>query len=350
MCQYSCHFDGMPTTWHLVNAGSFAAKGAGLVCLEATAIQANGRISPQDLGIWTDQHVPGLKQITEFIHSQNSVACIQLAHAGRKASSMSPFNYDKQSNHNQLAPETYGGWPNDVVAPSALSYSASAGKPRAMTKTEIEEQLGDWVMAAKRAHDAGFDVIEIHGAHGYLAHEFLSPLSNKRTDEYGGSLENRCRFLVDIVKALRDRNGAWPKEKPIFVRISATDGCEHLSEPSWTVDEAVQLCKWLKDAGADLIDVSSGGLDSRQQFTIGAGYQVPYAARIKKEVDILTAAVGMIFDAGVAKDVVDNQADAVFVAREFLRDSAMVLRWASQLGVDVEWAIQTGRAKRPYKM
>jgi len=330
MCEYSST-NGFANDWHLVHLGSRAVGGAGLVMTEATAVTPEGRISPEDLGIWSDDQVEFLARITRFIHSQGSVAGIQLAHAGRKASTYRPWD------GNGAVPEVLGGWKN-VVAPSAIPFAADYVQPRALPLEGIQSVVRAFVAAAHRARQAGFRVIEIHAAHGYLISEFLSPLANHRTDEYGGSLENRIRFLIEVVRAVR---GTWPESAPLFVRISATDW----EEGGWTLDDSVALAKHLKDSGVDLVDCSSGGNVPPARIPVGPGYQTPFAERIRREAKILTGAVGMITGPAQADHIIrTGQADVAIMAREFLRDPYWPLRTARDLGYPVPWPVQYLRA------
>lgn len=330
MCEYSS-VDGFANEWHLVHLGSRAVGGAGLIIAEATAVSPEGRITPDDLGIWKNAHLEKLKQITSFIHQHEAVAGIQLAHAGRKASCAVPWKGGRQLNKEN------GGW--QTVAPSALSFYPEDALPEALTIEGIQKVVNDFKAAAQRALSAGFKVIEIHAAHGYLINEFLSPLSNQRTDEYGGSFENRTRLLVEIIDAVQT---VWPNELPLFVRISSTDW----AEGGWNADDSVKLAMLLKGKGVDLIDCSSGGLVQSQKIPIGPGYQVPFAARIKKEAGVLTGAVGMITGALQAEAILENgEADLIVMARELLRDPYFPLHAAYQLGVDVKWPNQYLRGK-----
>jgi 2,4-dienoyl-CoA reductase-like NADH-dependent reductase (Old Yellow Enzyme family) len=330
MCEYSST-DGFANDWHLVHLGSRAVGGAGLVMTEAAAVTPEGRISPQDLGIWSDDHVEFLARITRFIHSQGSVAGMQLAHAGRKASTYRPGDGDG------AVPEGAGGWTN-VVAPSAIPFAPNYVQPQPLTLEGIQSVVKAFVAAARRAREAGFRVIEIHAAHGYLLSEFLSPLANHRTDEYGGSLENRMRLLIEVVRAVRR---TWPEGAPLFVRISATDW----EEGGWTLDDSVALAKRLKDCGVDLIDCSSGGNVPPTRIPVGPGYQTPFAERIRREAQILTGAVGMITGPAQADHVIrTGQADVAIMAREFLRDPYWPLRASRDLGYPVPWPVQYLRA------
>lgn len=332
MCQYSSH-DGFATDWHLVHLGSFAVGGAGLVMTEATAVSPEGRISPQDLGIWDDAHVPMLARINAFISAEGAVPGVQLAHAGRKASTHRPWG----GGHGTVLPSD-GGWTN-VMAPSAMAFSDSYPMPHALTLDGIAGVVRSFRDAAVRALTAGFTAVELHAAHGYLLHEFLSPLSNHRTDAYGGSLENRARLCLEVVHAVR---AVWPDTLPLFVRISATDW----TEGGWTPDESVQLARWLKSAGVDLVDVSTGGNVNGAKIPIGPGYQVPFAQTVRNGADIPTAAVGMITTADQAERIVaDGAADMVLLAREFLRQPHWPLLAAHTLGAEIKWPSQYERAR-----
>lgn len=330
MCQYSAT-DGFANDWHLVHLGSRASGGTALIIQEATSVSPEGRISPGDLGLWKDEHIEKLKSINKFIVSQNAIPGIQLAHAGRKASVSEPWNGNKKLD------ETIGGW--ETVAPSAVGYHSNEKPPIALDKIGIQKVISDFKSATKRAVQAGFQVVEIHGAHGYLLHQFLSPLSNFRTDEYGGSFENRIRLLLEVLEAVQSE---WPSDLPIFVRISATDW----ADGGWNIEESVQLSKILKEKGVDLIDVSSGGLVSHQQIPLGPNYQVSFAEKIKKETGILTGAVGLITDADQSEAIVaTGKADLVLFARESLRNPNLALDFAKELGVNVPWPKQYERAK-----
>ena len=334
MCEYSSK-NGFANDWHLVHLDSRAVGGAALVCTEATAVSPEGRISFADLGIWKDEHIEFLKRITDFILQQNSIPGIQLAHAGRKSSRNEPWNGDKH------VPIEQGGW--KTFAPSAIPFSPDYATPEELTQEGIAKVVNDYKAAAERALKAGFKVIEIHGAHGYLIDEFLSPLSNKRTDNYGGSFENRIRLLLEIVAAIRS---VWPESYPLFVRISASDWVEG----GWTIDDSVALAKILKTKGVDLIDCSSGGVVSYAKIPAGPNYQVPFAEKVRKEAGILTGAVGVIVKADQAEAILENgQADIVIMAREFLRDPYFPLRAANELGYDIKYPKQYERAKRVKK-
>ncbi len=330
MCQYSST-DGYANDWHFVHLGSRAVGGAGLVFTEATAVLPEGRISPHDLGIWMDDHIEPLARIVRFVHGQGSVAGMQLAHAGRKASTYRPW-----SGHGTI-PESNGGW-NNVVAPSALAFADQYPMPQALSIDGIKNIVSAFANAARRASEAGFDVIEIHAAHGYLIHEFLSPLSNHRTDVYGDSFENRTRILREIVTAVR---GTWPERAPLFVRISASDWVDG----GWDIQQSVELARRLKELGADLIDCSSGGNVPHAKIPVGPGYQTHFAEQIRREADILTGTVGMITSPVQAEHIIaTGQADAVIIARELLRDPYWPLRAARELAQPVSWAVQYLRA------
>lgn len=329
MCQYS-YEDGFSNDWQLVHLGSRAQGGAGLVMVEASGVTAEGRITPADLGIYKDEHISGLKRVADFVHSQGARIGIQLAHAGRKASMGVPWEGER------LVPAEAGGW--QPVGPSAIAFAPGYAVPRALDRQGIDDVVGAFRQAASRALDAGLDLVEIHAAHGYLIHEFLSPLSNYRQDEYGGSFENRTRLAMRIVDAVR---GAWPEELPLFVRISATDW----SEGGWSVDESVALAKLFREHGVDLVDVSSGGNVHGAQIPVGPGYQTPFAARIRKEAEIATAAVGLITDPRQADEIVSRgEADLVFMAREMLRDPYWPLHAAAGFGEPMSWPKQYLRA------
>ncbi len=330
MCQYSS-VDGFANDWHLVHLGSRAVGGAGAVIVEATAVEAIGRISPGDMGLWKDQQIEPLARITRFVKQQGAVPGIQIAHAGRKASTDVPWRGGKP-----LLTAEQEGW--QPVAPSPLAFDQGYAVPRELTVEEIRGVVRLFAAAAKRAIDAGFELLELHNAHGYLAHEFLSPLSNKRTDQYGGSIENRMRFPLEIADAVRE---VWPARLPLFVRISASDW----TEGGWTADDSVVLAKEMKQRGVDLIDCSSGGNVPHAKIPIGPGYQVPFAAKVKKEAGILTGAVGMITDAAQANGIIQSdEADVVSLAREFLREPYWPLRAAKELGVERHVGEQYARA------
>lgn len=331
MCQYSSQ-DGFANDWHLVHLGSRAVGRAGLVFTEATAVVPEGRISPQDLGIWKDEHVEMLARIVRFIDGQGSVAGMQLAHAGFKASTLPPWlgggTVDVKN----------GGW-RPVYSASAVPFSDTSIVPEALDKAGIERAVQAFAAAAKRALAAGFRVVEIHGAHGYLIHEFLSPVTNKRTDEYGGTFENRSRFLRETIEAIRE---VWPEKLPLFLRISATDWVEG----GWTPDDSVALAKMVRPLGVDLIDCSSGGIAPGVKIPLGPGYQVPFARKVRNEGGIPTGTVGMITEATQAERILaEGSADLILMARQFLRDPYVPLHAAKELGEELEWAVQYVRAK-----
>jgi 2,4-dienoyl-CoA reductase-like NADH-dependent reductase (Old Yellow Enzyme family) len=330
MCQYSC-VDGFANDWHLVHLGSRAVGGAGAVIVEATAVEDIGRISPADMGIWKDQQIEPLARIARFAKQQGAVAGIQIAHAGRKASTDAPWRGGRP-----LLTAEQDGW--QPVAPSALAFDTGYAVPRELTITEIRKIVRAFADAAKRALDGGFELLELHNAHGYLASEFLSPLSNKRTDEYGGSLENRMRFSLEVAEAVRE---VWPERLPLFLRISASDW----TEGGWTADDSVVLAKAVKQLGVDLIDCSSGGNVPRAAIPVKPGYQVAFAAKIRKEADILTGAVGMITEAEQANEIIrGGEADVVLLAREFLREPYWALKAEKELGATVRVPEQYLRA------
>lgn len=330
MCQYSSQ-DGFANDWHLVHLGSRAIGGASIVMTEATAVSAEGRISPSDLGIWKDDHIPYLKKITDFITKHESIPGIQLAHAGRKASHSVPWK------GNRLVPLNEGGW--KTVAPSSIAFSEETDLPESLTIGGIEKVIQDFKNAAARALAAGFKIVEIHAAHGYLINEFLSPLSNTRNDLYGGSFENRIRLLTKIIDAVKE---VWPEGLPLFVRISSTDW----AEGGWTIEDSVALAKILKAQGVDLIDCSSGGLLPIAKIPLSAGYQVPFATELKNETGILTGAVGLITTAHQAESIIaEGKANIVLLARQFLRDPYFPIHAAHELEVSLNWPVQYGRAK-----
>ncbi len=330
MCQYSS-IEGSANDWHFVHLGSRAVGGAGLVMTEATAVLPEGRISPQDLGIWKDDHIEPLARIVRFIHEQGAVAGIQLAHAGRKASTYRPWEGEGS------IPESKGGW-RRIVAPSPLAFADDYGIPEALTEEGIREGVRAFEEAAWRAMESGFRVIEIHAAHGYLLHQFLSPLSNQRTDRYGGSFDNRSRLLHEVIKAVRKR---WPERLPLFVRISATDW----AEGGWDMEQSIELSRHLRSLGVDLIDCSSGGSLPRVSIPTGPGYQTAFAERIRRETGMPTATVGMVTAAAQADHIIRNsQADLVVLARELLRDPYWPLKAARELGHLVPWPPQYLRA------
>lgn len=330
MCEYSS-VDGFANDWHLVHLGSRAIGGAGLVFTEATAVSPQGRITPDDLGIWKDEHIEFLKRITTFIAAQGSVPGIQLAHAGRKASHTSPWKGSRPLKLEENA------W--TTVAPSSISFKETDPLPKAMTDADIEQLKKDFRDAALRALQAGFKVIEIHAAHGYLLNEFLSPLSNKRNDEYGGSFESRIKLLLEVVDVVRS---VLSDALPLFVRISAVEWVKD----GWDIEDSVALAKVLKDKGVDLIDCSSGGNSSNQKIPVVPLYQVPFAEKIKQDAGILTGAVGLITTPQQAEDILQKgQADLIILARQMLRDPYFALHAAKEFNVDVQWPVQYERAK-----
>ena len=330
MCQY-CARDGFADEWHLVHLGSRAVGGVALVFVEATAVAPDGRISTGDLGIWTDEHVEPLACIARFLHRQGAVAGIQLAHAGRKASCDLAWK-----GGDRLRTREEGGWP--VVAPSEVPFDEGDPPPLALDLAGIDGIVSAFEAAAKRALAAGFKVIEIHAAHGYLLHEFLSPISNRRTDEYGGSLENRMRLLLRVAERLR---AIMPDELPLFTRISATDW----TEGGWDIEQSVELAKRLKVIGVDLIDVSSGGMVPHARIPVAKGYQVPFARRIRDEADIRTGAVGMITEPQHADEIITGgDANMVFIARELLREPYWALKAQYVLGEEPAWPTPYGYA------
>lgn len=330
MCQYSSD-DGYPNDWHLVHLGSRAVGGAGLVLVEATAITPGGRISPADMGIWSDGHGDALGRIAAFVKAQGAAASVQLAHAGRRASTAPPWEGGR------AVAASDGGW--TPVAPSAIPFADNYPQPRALEKSEIDHLVDDFAAAAGRARDAGFDTVEIHAAHGYLLHEFLSPLSNRRDDEFGGSFDNRVRFPLAVAARVRE---VWPASRPVFVRISATDWVEG----GWTLPESIEFARLLKHAGIDLVDCSSGGLVPAASIPIGPGYQTPLSAAIRHEVGIATGAVGLVTSPEQAEQIVaTGQADAVLLARELLRNPYWPLMAAGRLGATVDWPRQYVRAR-----
>ena len=329
MCQYSA-VDGHPNDWHLVHLGSRAVGGAALIFLEATGVTPEGRITPADLGIWSDAHIESYARLARFLHSQGSVAGIQLAHAGRKASTSPPWE------GGAAVPESQGGWV--PIAPTALAFSEKNAQPREMTEVDIAGVQKAFVDATKRALAAGFRVIEIHSAHGYLLHEFLSPLSNHRTDGYGGSFAGRVRMLLETTALVR---AALPDSIPLFVRISTTDW----DERGWTLEESVELARRLQSLGVDVVDCSAGGSVATPTVPFGSGYQTAMSARIRKEAGVKTAAVGSITSAAQADHIVcTEQADLVLVARQMLRDPYMAVHAAQDLGVVTSWPVQYQRA------
>jgi len=330
MCQYSSE-DGLANDWHFVHLGSRAVGGAALVMAEASAVEARGRISPADLGIWKDEHIPPLARIAAFVRAQGAVAGIQLAYAGRKASTHVPWEKG-----GAFLPESEGGW--RTFAPSPVPFRDTDPPPLELNKAEIRGIAESFAAAARRALTAQFEVIEIHAAHGYLINEFLSPLANRRRDEYGGSFENRIRFVLEVTAAIR---GAWPDSLPLFIRISASDWMEH----GWTIDDSVKLAGILKSLGVDLVDCSSGGSSPHAKIELGPGYQVPFAERIRRETGVLTGAVGMITEPQQADRIIrEGRADLILLARQFLRDPYFPLHAAKALGIEVSPPVQYKRA------
>lgn len=330
MCMYSA-LDGFANDFHLVHLGSRAIGGIGLVVVEATAVTAEGRISPGDMGIWKDEHIEPLARIARFVEMQGAIPGIQLAHAGRKASCDIPWN-----GGNSLKTPAEGGWA--VIGPSSLPFYPDDPVPTSMSETDIEECIEAWGAATRRALKAGFKVIELHAAHGYLMHEFLSPLSNHRTDNYGGSLANRMRFLLAAASHLRD---IIPSELPFFVRISATDWVDG----GWDIEQSIILCRELKLLGVDLIDVSSGGVIPDARIPVARGYQIQFAKRIRDEAQIHTGGVGLITDPQYADEIITSgQADLVFIGRELLREPYWTLKAQHALAIEPEWPVQYGYA------
>ncbi|UKZ61295.1 uncharacterized protein TrAtP1_002561 [Trichoderma atroviride] len=347
MCQYSAH-EGFHTPWHIAHYGGMALRGPGLVMIEATAVQANGRITPEDSGIWLDAHIDTLKKHVDFAHSQNAKIGIQLCHAGRKASTVAPW-----LSSGATATEEVGGWPSNVVGPSEEPFNEHYPTPRALSLAEITQVKSDFLSGVRRAIRAGFDVIEMHFAHGYLVSSFLSPAVNKRTDQYGGSFENRTRLALEIIDATRE---IIPADMPFFIRISATDWLDtnpDWSGPSWTVDESVKFAKLLAQRGVDVLDVSSGGNHSLQKVVGGPGYQAPFAKAIKAAVKdtMLVSSVGSIktgleaskiIDGSQDEDASDTPLDLIAAGRMFLKNPGLVWAWADELGVTINVAHQIG--------
>ncbi len=331
MCQYSSD-DGFPTDWHLVHLGSRAVGGAGLVFQEATAVSAEGRISPSDMGIWSDEHAHRLSRITRFLAAEGATPGIQLAHAGRKASTAPPWQ-----GGGPVGPDA-GGW--QPIAPSPLPFAPGHPVPREMSVDDMDSVCDQFIAASRRALQAGYQVVEIHAAHGYLLHQFLSPLTNHRRDEYGGSLENRMRFPLRVAEAVRE---VWPSGRPVFVRISATDYVEN----GWDLEPSVDFARRLKEAGIDLVDCSSGGTVPESKPPAGPGYQTPFAAAIRQRAGIATAAVGLITEPYQAETILaTGQADAIVMGRAFLRDPYWPLHAAERLRAEIKWPKQYERAKR----
>ena len=330
MCQYSAH-DGMPTEWHLIHYGARAAGGVGLVMMEATAVSPEGRITPYDLGLWTDRQAEALRPIAAFIKEQGATPAVQIAHAGRKAGSDQPWKGGLPIKQKD------GGW--QPLAPSALAFSAASCIPKEMDQADIDNVVSQFAAATQRALAAGFEVVEIHMAHGYLLHEFLSPLTNRRTDAYGGSFENRSRLPLQVAKIVRE---LWPEDKPVMARISATDWVEG----GWDLPGSIELVRQLKSIGIDLVDVSSGGLVPDAAMPAAPGFQTPYAAAIRRETGMMVSTVGLITEAMQAEHIlVTEQADAVSIGRELLRNPTWPLQAARSLGDDLPWPAQYQRAK-----
>jgi 2,4-dienoyl-CoA reductase-like NADH-dependent reductase (Old Yellow Enzyme family) len=331
MCQYSAT-DGLPGPWHLVHYGSRAVGGAGLVMVEATSVAPLGRITPYDLGLWSESHARAFRPLTAFIKGQGAIPAVQLAHAGRKASCAAPWQGGGPLMPNQ------GGW--QPLAPSPLPFFGQCYAPKEMESFDLEEVVTQFEEATQWAFQAGFEAVEVHMAHGYLLHEFLSPLTNRRTDDYGGALENRMRLPLRVAKAMR---GVWPDDLPVLARISATDWVEG----GWDLPQSVMLAKALKSKGIDLIDVSSGGLTADAQLPFAPGFQTPFAAAIRREAGLAVGTVGLITTAAQAEHIlVTEQADAVFLGRELLRNPYWPQEATRELGDDVSWPDQYARAKR----
>ncbi|KAI1790703.1 FMN-linked oxidoreductase [Ganoderma leucocontextum] len=336
LCQYSSE-DGLISPWQFAHLGGIFTRGPGLSIVEATAVLPEGRISPECAGIWNDEQATAWAKVVEFAHSQGQKIGIQLAHAGRKASTLAPFIHS-----GSLADEHQGGWPDDVIGPSALAYADGYPVPKELTKAGIKRVVVGFVAAAKRAVKAGFDVVEVHGAHGFLISSFLSPTSNKRTDEYGGSFDNRIRLAVEVVDAVR---GVIPPTMPLFVRVSATEWLEESlpNEPSWRSEDTVRLASVLTEHGVDLVDISSSGNHHAQKIKSGPAYQVPFSEAIKKTLNgrILVSAVGSITDGRMAQGILDKgQADIVFVGRLFQKNPGLVWSFADDLDVDLHHSSQ----------
>ncbi|SLM39941.1 fmn-linked oxidoreductase [Lasallia pustulata] len=343
LCQYSAE-DGHHTAWHMTHLGGIIQRGPGLAMVEATSVTAEGRITPEDSGLWKDSQIGPLKKIVEFAHSQNQNIGIQLGHAGRKASTVAPW-----LSSGDLATEDVNGWPEHVYGPSPIPWNDKHAKPIEMTKSDIENFKTAWVAALKRALTAGFDVIEIHNAHGYLLHSFLSPASNKRTDEYGGSFENRTRLTLEIVGLTRQ---TVPEDMPVFLRISATDWLEQEKDmESWKVEDTVRLAEILADRGIDLLDVSSGGNHPLQHPHSGPGYQAPFAKAVKKKVGdkLAVATVGKITSGKQANELLEDGLDLTVVGRMFQKNPGLVWSFAEELGVQINVAnqIRWGFGGRP---
>ncbi|SEV94093.1 NADH:flavin oxidoreductase/NADH oxidase [Natrinema salifodinae] len=350
MCQYTCEDDGLPTEWHRVHLGSRAVGGAGIVMTEATAVEPAGRITPHDLGIWSDEHAAALEPITEFVRDQGGVPAIQLAHAGHKASKTRPWDGNVPIGPDETDPDGATGW--EVLSPSPDAYPPFEGDRPAMRKADqddIQGVIDAYRAAAERSLDAGFEIAEIHAAHGYLLHEFLSPVTNRREDDYGGSFENRTRLVREVVRAVRD---VWPEDKPVFVRISGTDWLDDREPESWDIEQSVRLADDLAELGVDLVDVSSGGLHPDEAIPGGPNFQVPLAERVREGADVAVGAVGGVTEPEQADALVRNgRTDLVLVGREFLRDPYFGLHAADELERDPaeaakQWPVQYRRAVR----
>ncbi|KAI1755091.1 NADPH dehydrogenase [Xylaria castorea] len=351
MCQYSAE-DGHHNDWHFSHLSQFMIHGAALTIVEATSVLANGRISPQDSGLWKDSQIAPLKRIVDFAHSQNQKIGIQLGHAGRKASVLAPWLVPR-GRHGVVAAKEHGGWADNVWAPSPIPFTKEEyPEPKEMTAADIKELVQAFRDSARRAVEAGFDTIEVHGAHGYVFSQFMSPLSNKRTDAYGGSFENRTRLLFEAIAAVRE---VIPASMPLLLRISATEWMEYAGEPTWTLEDTIKVAKLLPAAGVDLLDVSSGGNIDTQKINVHPYYQVDLAGQVrealqKEGLKLLIGAVGMITTAEMAHDIVQqddshaSKADLIFIARQFLREPEFPMRVAHQLGVEVKWSNQYHRA------
>lgn len=352
LCQYSAE-DGHYTMWHITHMGGIIQRGPGLATVEATAVLPNGRITPSDNGLWKDSQIENLAKVTEFAHSQGQKIMIQLGHAGRKASTVAPWISGQAT-----ATEDIGGWPDNVWGPSAVRYTDTFPQPKEMTLAQIEEFKEAFVAAVKRAVKAGFDAIEIHNAHGYLLHEFISGVSNKRTDKYGGSFENRTRLTLEVVDLVRQ---TIPKDMPLFLRISATDWLEEhpdaeLRESSWKVEDTVRLAKILAERGVDVLDVSSSGNHPEQHIHVKPGYQAPFALAVKKELGdkLIVGTVGAIDNATLAEDLLGQGLDMIIVGRAFQKNPGLIFAWADELGVTVQMPNQicwgfAGRGKPAQK-
>lgn len=337
LCQYSAQ-DGHMTDWHLAHLGGIAQRGPGFIMIEATAVEPEGRITPQDVGLWKDSQIEPLKRVVDFVHSQNQIIGIQIAHAGRKASTVAPW-----LSSGDLATEKVGGWPDRVRGPSNVPFSDRFPVPKELTKQGIEDFKAAWVAAVKRAVQAGVDFVEIHNAHGYLLMSFLSPATNKRTDEYGGSFENRIRLSLEIAKLTREN---VPKDKPVFLRVSATDWLEESlpDQPSWRLEDTVKFAKALADSGdIDLLDVSTGGNHSAQHIHAGPGFQAPFAIAVKKAVGdkLAVSSVGLINNAKLANSLLEKEGlDFILVGRGFQKNPGLVWTWADELDVEISMANQ----------